>query len=146
MADAPRRADAIWEGSLDQGSGGVAFTSSGAAGPCPSPGRRAPSARTARRAPRSSSPPRTPAATAWRSQAASATRDAAEKLEVGATVTFAQIEGGWKVGSSALTVKGTVPGRRRGDVQGGGRGGQGRLPHLGALKGNVELSVEATLA
>ena len=32
------------------------------------------------------------------------------KLEVDATVTFEQIEGGWKVASSALTVVGTVPG------------------------------------
>ena len=33
-----------------------------------------------------------------------------DKLEVSATVTFEQIKGGWKVASSALTVKGTVPG------------------------------------
>ena len=32
------------------------------------------------------------------------------KLKVSATVTFAQQEVGWKVDSSALTVKGTVPG------------------------------------
>ena len=33
-----------------------------------------------------------------------------ERLAVSATVTFDQVDGGWKVVSSALTVRGTVPG------------------------------------
>ena len=44
-----------------------------------------------------------------------------EKLETSATVTFEEIEGGWKTGSSQITVKGTVPGTRRGGLQGGRR-------------------------
>ena len=35
MADAPRRADAVWTGSLAQGSGEVSLVTSGAAGPLP---------------------------------------------------------------------------------------------------------------
>ncbi len=34
----------------------------------------------------------------------------AERLQVSATVTFGQVEGGWKVAPSALTVTGAVPG------------------------------------
>ena len=35
MADAPRRADAVWQGSLGQGTGEVSLVTSGAAGPLP---------------------------------------------------------------------------------------------------------------
>jgi osmotically inducible protein OsmC len=35
MADAPRRADAVWTGSLAQGSGEVSLVTSAAAGPLP---------------------------------------------------------------------------------------------------------------
>ena len=35
MADAPRRADAVWQGSLADGSGEVSLMTSGAAGPLP---------------------------------------------------------------------------------------------------------------
>jgi osmotically inducible protein OsmC len=69
-----------------------------------------------------------------------------ERLEVSATVTFAQIEGGWKVGSSALTVTGTVPGVDEATFKAAAEAAKDGCPISGALKGNVELSVEATLA
>ncbi len=69
-----------------------------------------------------------------------------EKLEVSATVTFEQVEGGWKVASSALTVTGTVPGVDDAAFQKAAEAAKDGCPISGALKGNVALSVEATLA
>ena len=69
-----------------------------------------------------------------------------ESLEVSASVTFEQIEGGWKVASSALTVTGKVPGIDAQAFQEAAEGARDGCPISGALKGNVELSVEATLA
>ena len=67
------------------------------------------------------------------------------KLEVSATVTFEQVEGGFKVASSALAVKGTVPGIDAAAFTAAAEGAKDGCPISGALKGNVELSVEATL-
>ena len=67
------------------------------------------------------------------------------KLEVSATVTFEQIEGGWKVASSALTVRGQVPGTDASGFQQAAEAAKDGCPISGALKGNVALSVEATL-
>jgi lipoyl-dependent peroxiredoxin len=66
-------------------------------------------------------------------------------LKVTATVTFDKVESGWKVASSALTVRGVVPGLdaetfvRLAEVAKDG------CPISGALKGNVALSVDAAL-
>jgi osmotically inducible protein OsmC len=68
-----------------------------------------------------------------------------EKLETSATVTFTEVEGGWKVGSSAITVKGWVPGIDEAAFREAAEAAKDGCPISGALKGNVELSVEATL-
>jgi len=68
-----------------------------------------------------------------------------ERLDVTADVTFEKLDAGWTVSRSALTVRGRVPGmdaaafREAADVARDG------CPISRALKGNVELSVEATL-
>lgn len=67
------------------------------------------------------------------------------KLEVDATVTFEQIEGGWKVCCSDLTVVGTVPGIDQAGFEAAAEAAKDGCPISGALKGNVELSVQATL-
>ena len=67
------------------------------------------------------------------------------KLEVDATVTFEQIEGGWKVASSALKVVGQVAGIDAAAFRTAAEAAKDGCPISGALKGNVELSVEATL-
>jgi osmotically inducible protein OsmC len=69
-----------------------------------------------------------------------------ERLEASATVTFAQVEGDFKVASSALTVKGTVPGLDAAGFKDAAAAAKDGCPISGALKGNVEISVEATLA
>ena len=69
-----------------------------------------------------------------------------EHLEVSADVTFDKVEAGWRVVSSHLTVHGVVPGISEEDfVAAAGKARDG-CPISQALKGNVALSVEATLA
>jgi osmotically inducible protein OsmC len=69
-----------------------------------------------------------------------------QRLEVTATVTFEQVTGGWKVRSSALEVTGTVPGMDAAAFQAAAEGAKENCPISQALRGNVELSVKATLA
>jgi len=67
------------------------------------------------------------------------------KLSVSATVTFDKLEAGWKVTSSALKVRGTVPGIDAARFAELAEAAKDGCPISGALKGNVDLSVEATL-
>ena len=136
MADAPRRADAVWQGSLGQGSGEVSLVTSGAAGPLPVTW----ASRTERSNGKTSPEELVAAAHAsCYSMELSFTLSEAgtppEKLETSVTVTFEEIEGGWKTGSSQITVKGTVPGHRRSGVQEGRRGRQGELPYQRRAQG-----------
>jgi len=68
-----------------------------------------------------------------------------ESLEVSAVVTFDQVDGGFKVVSSALSVRGVIPGISEQDFQKAAQAAKDGCPVSQALKGNVELSVEATL-
>jgi osmotically inducible protein OsmC len=147
MADAPRRADAVWTGSLAQGSGEVSLVTSGAAGPLPVTW----ASRTERSNGKTS--PEELVAAAHAScycMALSAILGEAgtppERLETSVTVTFQKIEGGWKTGASQITVKGTVPGIDAAAFKEAAAAAKDGCPISGALKGNVELTVEATLA
>jgi osmotically inducible protein OsmC len=71
---------------------------------------------------------------------------APEELQVTAVVSFEQVEGGWKVNSSALDVTGTVPGMDEAAFQEAADGAKDGCPVSGALSGNVEITVEARLA
>jgi len=66
-------------------------------------------------------------------------------LKVTAKVTFDKVDSGWKVVSSALTVRGNVPGLDAATFAQLAEAAKDGCPISGALKGNVELSVEATL-
>ena len=68
------------------------------------------------------------------------------KLDVSATVTFDNVDGGWKVVSSALTVRGEVSGMDQAGFAAAAEAAKDGCPISQALKGNVELSVDATLA
>jgi osmotically inducible protein OsmC len=68
------------------------------------------------------------------------------KLEVSAAVTFDKTDAGFRVISSALTVKGEVPGISAEDFAKAAEGAKDGCPISQALKGNVALSVSATLA
>jgi osmotically inducible protein OsmC len=147
MADAPRRAEAVWQGSLAQGSGEVALVTSGAAGPLPVTW----ASRTARSEGKTSPEELIAAAHAScycmaLSHILGEKGAPPEKLEVSATVTFKEIEGGWKVGTSAITVRGTVAGIDEAGFKEAAEAAKDGCPVSGALKGNVEVSVEASLA
>jgi osmotically inducible protein OsmC len=68
-----------------------------------------------------------------------------ERLDVSADVTFDKVGDGWKVVSSALTVRGTVPGMSEEAFRTEAEAAKDGCPISGALKGNVELSVDASL-
>ncbi len=67
------------------------------------------------------------------------------KLEVDATVTFDRVGGGWKVVSSSLRVRGQVPGIDAAGFKQAAESAKDGCPISQALKGNVNLSVEADL-
>ena len=147
MASAERRAEAVWDGDLMTGTGVVSAATSGAftsLGVSWASRTEGPEARTS---------PEELVAAAHAScycMALSAGLGRAgtppTRLEVSATVTFQQIEGGWKVASSALTVKGTVAGVTSDEFAAAAEAAKDGCPISGALKGNVDLSVDATLA
>ncbi|MDE2899583.1 MAG: OsmC family protein, partial [Chloroflexota bacterium] len=66
-------------------------------------------------------------------------------LEVSATVTFDRVDAGFKVVSSALKVSGQVEGIDAAKFVETAEAAKDGCPISQALKGNVELSVEATL-
>ena len=68
-----------------------------------------------------------------------------QKLEVSATVTFDRVGEGFKVVSSALKVRGRVSGIDKAGFRQASEAAKDECPISQALKGNVELSVEATL-
>ncbi|MEX1168766.1 MAG: OsmC family peroxiredoxin [Chloroflexota bacterium] len=68
-----------------------------------------------------------------------------ERLDVSAEVTFDKVEAGWRVVSSALTVRGRVPGMSAEDFDAAAEQTRTGCPISQALIGNVALTVEATL-
>ena len=68
-----------------------------------------------------------------------------DRLDVSADVTFDKVEAGWRVVSSALTVRARVPGISEADFQAVAAATRDACPISVALAGNVALSVEATL-
>jgi osmotically inducible protein OsmC len=68
-----------------------------------------------------------------------------ERLDVSADVTFDKVGDAWRVVSSALTVRGRVPGSNADAFRAAAEATRTGCPISVALAGNVELSVEATL-
>ena len=67
------------------------------------------------------------------------------ELQVTATVTFDQVKDGWRVVSSALMVRGMVPGINEATFQRAADEAKEGCPISQALKNNVALTVEAIL-
>ncbi len=68
-----------------------------------------------------------------------------ESLDVKAEVTFDKLEGGWTLTRSALTVRGRVPGIDAAKFAELADDAKDGCPVSRALKGNVELTVDARL-
>jgi osmotically inducible protein OsmC len=141
-----RRAEATWSGALATGSGAVSAISSGAFSELPvtwaartetSDGKTSPEELVAA------------AHSACFAMALSGSLARAgtppEQLDVSAEVTFDKLEAGWRVVSSALTVRGRVPGISADDFTAAAEAARDGCPISQALIGNVALSVEATL-
>ncbi len=141
-----RRAEAVWNGDLMKGKGRVSATSSGAFSDLAvswasrtesSDGRTSPEELIA--AAHASC-----FAMAFSNELATA-GSPAEQLDVSAEVTFDRVDGKWSVVSSALTVRGRVPGLDAGRFRELANGAKDGCPVSRALVGNVRLSVDATL-
>jgi osmotically inducible protein OsmC len=68
-----------------------------------------------------------------------------ESLEVTAVVTFSDTTGGFRVASSRLEVRGVVPGLDQAGFAAAAEAARDGCPVSQALRGNVEISVAATL-
>jgi osmotically inducible protein OsmC len=141
-----RRADVTWSGDLMSGSGVVSASSSNAFSSLPVSW----AART--ESPGGKTSPEELVAAAHASCFAMAFSGALARagtppvrLEVSAEVTFDKLDAGWRVVSSALTVRGSVPGISAEDFQTAAEGARDGCPISQALKGNVALSVDASL-
>jgi len=141
-----RRAEAGWSGALATGSGVVSARSSGAFDELPVTW----AARTEQSDGKTSPEELLAAAhAACYSMALSGALGRAgtppDRLDVTAAVTFDKLEAGWRVVSSALTVRGKVPGMSEADFQAAAEATRDGCPISKALAGNVALSVEAIL-
>lgn len=141
-----RRADVTWNGSLADGSGVVSASTSGAFTKLPVTW----ASRTEDASGRTSPEELVGAAhAACFSMALSAdlgrNGTPPSNLEVSALVTFDKLDK-WTVVSSAITVRGRVAGIDQATFARIAEGAKDNCPISRALKGNVELSVQATLA
>lgn len=66
-------------------------------------------------------------------------------LSVSVAITADKLEAGWTVISAAITVRATVPGATEASFREAAEKAKSGCPISRALKGNVELSVDATL-
>jgi lipoyl-dependent peroxiredoxin len=145
MNSAERRAQVTWSGTLAEGSG-LLRMASGAAPELPVTW----ASRTARSEGRTS-PEELIAAAHASCFAMAFSADLTEagtpprRLDVTATVTFQQTDAGWHVASSRLEVGGVVPGLDQAAFETAAAAARDGCPVSQALRGNVEISVAATL-
>lgn len=142
-----RRAEAVWEGDLISGKGLVSAKSSGVFKDKPVSW----AART--ETPDGKTSPEELLAAAHASCFAMAlsaglarNKTPATRLDVSAAVTFDKAGAGFKVTTSALEVKGVVKGLDQAGFQKAAEAAKDGCPISQALKGNIDLSVKATLA
>jgi lipoyl-dependent peroxiredoxin len=138
-----RRADAVWEGSLMEGSGTITSTGSGALPELPVTWASRAESPEGRTSPEELIAAAHAACFAMAlSHALAEAGNPPERLDTSATVTFVP---GTGITKAALTVTGRVPGIDESAFREAAEGAKDGCPVSGALKGNVELSVEARL-
>ncbi len=145
MASAERTATTVWEGDLAHGSGTLSLTS-GATGDLPVTW----ASRTERSDGKTSPEELIAAAHAScfsmaLSHGLAEAGHPPERLEVSATVTLS-LDGGPKVTRSHINVRGTVPGLDADGLVDAAEDAAKNCPVSGALKGNLEITVDAELA
>lgn len=143
---AVRHAEVVWNGDLMSGSGMITYVSSGAFTRLPVSWASRTEAHDGRTSPEELL---AAAHAACFSMALSGALARAgtppTRLDVKAVVTFDKTDAGWKVASSALRVRGVVPGATAEAFRAAAEAAKDGCPISGALKGNVALSVEAEL-
>ena len=141
-----RTANVVWNGDLASGSGMITYVSSGVFSRLPISWASRTSAHDGKTSPEEL----LAAAHASCFSMAFSARLAkngtpADQLDVKVEVTFDQVEGGWKVASSNIKVTGTVPGIDKATFERLADDAKDNCPISAAIRGNVALSVEATL-
>jgi lipoyl-dependent peroxiredoxin len=141
-----RTANVVWNGDLVNGSGMITYVSSGVFSRLPITWASRTSAHEGRTSPEEL----LAAAHAACFSMAFSSRLAkngtpADSLDVRAEVAFEQVDGGWKVASSTIKVTGRVPGIDAATFDRLADDAKENCPISAAIKGNVDLAVEATL-
>jgi osmotically inducible protein OsmC len=138
-----RRAEAVWEGSLMEGSGTITKTGSGALPELPVTWASRAESPDGRTSPEELVAAAHAACFAMAlSHALAEAGNAPERLETSATVTFVP---GTGITKAALTVRGRVPAIDESAFVEAAEGAKDGCPVSGALKGNVELTLDAQL-
>ncbi len=146
MLKAERRADVVWEGDLLHGSGTIVSVGSGVLGALPVTW-----ASRTERSDGKTSPEELMAAAhaACYAMAFSHTLaqagTPAERLSVSATCTFEQVEGGFKISTMDLDVRGKVPGLDEAGFEKVAQQAEQGCPVSNALRNNVQIRVNAHL-
>jgi osmotically inducible protein OsmC len=141
-----RRADAVWSGPLATGSGVVTASTSAAFSELPVTWASRTETADGRTSPEELIAAAHAACFSMSLSGALARAGSpADRLDVSAEVTFDKLEVGWRVVSSALAVRGVVPGITAESFRELAEAAKDNCPISQALKGNVQLSVEATL-
>ena len=143
-----RRAEAHWQGDLFTGSGTVSAVTSGTISDLPVTWRaRAEASDTGQTSPEELLAAAHAACFSMAfSNGLAKNGTPATALDVSAEVSFEKGDAGFSVTKSVLTVTGTVPGIDQATFETLANGAKDGCPISRALKGNVELSVVATLA
>jgi len=141
-----RHASVVWNGGLTDGSGMITYVSSGVISRLPISWASRTSAHEGKTSPEEL----LAAAHASCFSMALSARLAkngtpATQLDVRAEVAFDNASGGWKVTTSKLIVQGDVPGIDKATFDRLADDAKDNCPISQAIKGNVEVSVEATL-
>ena len=140
---AERRADVVWEGSLMEGSGTITKTGSGALPELPVTWAARAESSDGRTSPEELIAAAHAACFAMAlSHVLAQAGNPPERLETSATVTFVP---GTGITKAALTVIGRVPGIDESAFREAAEGAKDDCPVSGALKGNVELELDAQL-
>jgi osmotically inducible protein OsmC len=146
MPTAKRRADVVWEGNLREGHGEIESSGSGALRGLPISWE----ARAGESGGKTSPEELIAAAHAAcycmaLSNALNEAGHAPQRLEVSAVCTFEVGEGGARIASVALDLRGHVRGIDEGGFRKAAEGAKDGCPVSKALKGNVEITLEARL-
>jgi osmotically inducible protein OsmC len=142
---AERRADAIWEGSLFEGSGRVTLAT-GVAGELPVTWAARTESADGKTSPEELIAGAHAACFAMAlSGALARAGQAPRRLDVGATSTFDKTDEGWRVTKMNLEVRGDVPGMDASEFEKHAEGAKEGCPVSNALKGNVEITLKASL-